>query len=128
MFDVLVVVMIIVFYNDNGWIGVKMGIDWLLMFGLDEMSRLKEIVLGVIFDLKGGGSYWFVDGFLDVYVKDFIEWLNLKCLIKVVVVCGNGMVGVFVLKILEVFGVEVILFDVDFDYMFLCYNFNLEDM
>ena len=43
-------------HNDNGWTGVKMGANRPLTFGPDEMKRLKEIVLGAKFDLKGGGA------------------------------------------------------------------------
>ncbi|MFL5316096.1 MAG: hypothetical protein ACJ8A0_13575 [Microvirga sp.] len=37
-------------HNDNGWTGVKMGVNRPLTFGPDEMTRLKDIVLG------GGGK------------------------------------------------------------------------
>jgi phosphomannomutase/phosphoglucomutase len=33
-------------HNENGWTGVKMGAQRPLTFGPDEMTRLKEIVLG----------------------------------------------------------------------------------
>ncbi len=36
-------------HNDNGWTGVKMGANRPLTFGPDEMTRLKEIVLGAKF-------------------------------------------------------------------------------
>src|SRR3712207_8838334 len=43
--------------------GVKMGANRPLTFGPDEMTRLKELVLGAKFDLAGGGSYHFVENF-----------------------------------------------------------------
>ena len=39
-------------HNENGWTGVKMGANRPLTFGPDEMTRLKEIVLGAKFDSR----------------------------------------------------------------------------
>ena len=44
--DVPCVAMVTASHNDNGWTGVKMGANRPLTFGPDEMTRLKEIVLG----------------------------------------------------------------------------------
>src|SRR4029078_12373754 len=44
--DVPCVAMVTASLNDNGWTGVKMGAKRPLTFGPDEMTRLKEIVLG----------------------------------------------------------------------------------
>ena len=44
--DVPCVAMVTASHNDNGWTGVKMGVNRPLTFGPDEMARLKEIVLG----------------------------------------------------------------------------------
>ena len=63
--DVPCVAMVTASHNDNGWTGVKMGANRPLTFGPDEMTRLKEIVLGAQFDLKGGGTYVFVENFPD---------------------------------------------------------------
>ena len=43
--DVPCVAMVTASHNDNGWTGVKMGVNRPLTFGPDEMTRLKEIVL-----------------------------------------------------------------------------------
>ena len=43
--DVPAVAMVTASHNDNGWTGVKMGVNRPLTFGPDEMSRLKDIVL-----------------------------------------------------------------------------------
>ena len=61
--DVPCVAMVTASHNDNGWTGVKMGANRPLTFGPDEMTRLKEIVLDARFELKGGGSYAFVENF-----------------------------------------------------------------
>ena len=51
--DVPCVAMVTASHNDNGWTGVKMGANRPLTFGPDEMTRLKEIVLGAKFEQQG---------------------------------------------------------------------------
>lgn len=126
--DVPAVAMITASHNDNGWTGVKMGIDRPLTFGPDEMGRLKEIVLEAAFDLKGGGSYRFVEDFPDVYIKDLTDRAKLKRPIKVVAACGNGTAGAFAPRVLEALGAEVIPLDAELDHTFPRYNPNPEDM
>lgn len=126
--DVPAVAMITASHNDNGWTGVKMGIDRPLTFGPDEMGRLKEIVLGAAFDLKGGGSYRFVENFPDVYIKDLTDRAKLKRPIKVVAACGNGTAGAFAPRVLEALGADVIPLDAELDHTFPRYNPNPEDM
>ncbi len=126
--DVPAVAMITASHNDNGWTGVKMGIDRPLTFGPDEMGRLKEIVLDAAYHLKGGGSYRFVDGFPEVYLKDLTDRPKLKRPIRVVAACGNGTAGAFAPKVLEALGAQVIPLDAELDHTFPRYNPNPEDM
>lgn len=126
--DVPAVAMITASHNDNGWTGVKMGIDRPLTFGPDEMSRLKDIVLEAKFDLKGGGSYHFVENFPETYIKDLTSRPKLKRPIKVVAACGNGTAGAFAPAVLEALGAEVIPLDTELDHTFPRYNPNPEDM
>lgn len=126
--DIFCVVMVMVLYNFNGWIGVKMGVVCLLIFGFGEMSWFKEIVLGGFGQYCVGGGYVCEQGVVECFIVDVVDGVDIKCFFKVVVVCGNGMVGVFVFYVLWVMGVEVIEMDCNFDYIFLCYNLNLEDM
>ncbi len=81
--DVPCVAMVTASHNDNGWTGVKMGANRPLTFGPDEMTRLKEIVLGAKFDLKGGGSYVFVENFPERYIADLTKRPKLKRKLKV---------------------------------------------
>src|ERR1035438_4133103 len=80
--DVPCVAMVTASHNDNGWTGVKMGANRPLTFGPDEMTRLKEIVLGARFDLAGGGSYQFVAHFPDRYIADLTNRPKFKRRLK----------------------------------------------
>src|ERR1700745_434692 len=126
--DVPCVAMVTASHNDNGWTGVKMGAARPLTFGPDEMGRLKDIVLGARFDLKGGGEYQFVEDFPARYIADLTRRPKLKRHLKAVVACGNGTAGAFAPKVLEAIGCEVVPLDCDLDYTFPKYNPNPEDM
>jgi phosphomannomutase / phosphoglucomutase len=126
--DVPCVAMVTASHNDNGWTGVKMGADRPLTFGPDEMSRLKEIVLGARFDLAGGGSYVFVENFPDRYIAALTDRPKLKRKLRIVCACGNGTAGAFAPQVLEQIGCEVIPLDCELDHTFPRYNPNPEDM
>src|SRR5690242_5781371 len=126
--DVPCVAMVTASHNDNGWTGVKMGAQRPLTFGPDEMSRLKEIVLAARFDLKGGGSYVFVENFPERYIADLTKRSKLKRRLKVVCACGNGTAGAFAPRVLEAIGCEVVPLDCELDHTFPKYNPNTEDM
>ena len=126
--DVPCVAMVTASHNDNGWTGVKMGADRPMTFGPDEMTRLKEIVLGARFDLRGGGSYVFVAGFPERYIADLTDRAKLARKLKVVCACGNGTAGAFAPRILEAIGCEVVPLDCELDHTFPRYNPNPEDM
>ncbi|MFL5049970.1 MAG: phosphomannomutase/phosphoglucomutase [Xanthobacteraceae bacterium] len=126
--DVPCVAMVTASHNDNGWTGVKMGAQRPLTFGPDEMTPLKEIVLAARFDLKGGGSYVFVENFPDRYMADLTKRPKLERRLKVVCACGNGTAGAFAPRILEAIGCEVVPLDCELDHTFPKYNPNTEDM
>ena len=126
--DLPCVAMVTASHNDNGWTGVKMGANRPLTFGPDEMTRLKDIVLGAKFDLKGGGAYRFVENFPARYVADLTNRPKLKRAIKVVAACGNGTAGAFAPQVLEAIGCEVVALDCALDHTFPRYNPNPEDM
>ncbi len=126
--DVPCVAMVTASHNDNGWTGVKMGAGRPLTFGPDEMTRLKDIVLGSRFDLAGGGSYVFVENFPARYIADLTNRPKLKRRLKVVAACGNGTAGAFAPKVLEAIGCEVVALDCELDHTFPRYNPNPEDL
>jgi phosphomannomutase/phosphoglucomutase len=126
--DVPCVAMVTASHNDNGWTGVKMGAHRPLTFGPDEMTRLKDIVLGARSQSRPGGGYEFVENFPARYIADLTNRPKLKRRLKVVCACGNGTAGAFAPRVLEAVGCEVIPLDCELDHTFPNYNPNTEDM
>jgi phosphomannomutase/phosphoglucomutase len=126
--DVPCVAMVTASHNDNGWTGVKMGVDRPMTFGPTEMSRLKDIVLGNLGKPRAGGGHHYVPDFPEVYMRDLTDRPKLKHPIKAVAACGNGTAGAFAPRILEALGVEVIPLDCELDHSFPKYNPNPEDL
>jgi len=126
--DIPGVAMVTASHNDNGWSGVKMGMDKPLTFGPDEMSTLKDITLNAKFDMRGGGSYTLVPDMAQRYIDNLLDRPKLKNKIKIVAACGNGTAGAFAEEILRGIGAEVIPMDCNLDYTFPRYNPNPEDM
>jgi phosphomannomutase/phosphoglucomutase len=83
--DVPCVAMVTASHNDNGWTGVKMGANRPLTFGPDEMTRLKEIVLGAEFKQQGRRLLSVHENFPARYIADLTKRPKLKRKLKVVV-------------------------------------------
>ncbi len=126
--DVPAVAMVTASHNDNGWTGVKMGAEAPLTFGLDEIGRLKEIVLDATFDPQPGGDLHIVPEFGERYIADLIEGRELKRAIRVVCACGNGTAAAFAPEALRRLGADVVELDCELDHSFPRYNPNPEDM
>lgn len=126
--DAPAVAMVTASHNDNGWTGVKMGAKRPVTFGPEEMTRLKEIVLGGDLKSMSGGSYEYIDNFAARYLDDLTKRPKFARKMKVVAACGNGTAGAFAPQMLERLGCEVIPLDVDPDFTFPRYNPNPEDM
>jgi len=120
------IAMVTASHNENGWTGIKMGIEKGLTHSPTEMSELKKIVLEKKFT-KGKGSYKEIKGFKDIYINNLTEH-KIKKKLKVVVSCGNGTAGVFAPKVLKEIGCEIIELDCNLDYNFPKYNPNPEDL
>jgi len=120
------VAMVTASHNENGWTGIKMGIEKGLTHSPDEMNELKEIVLKKKF-IKGKGSYKKIKEFKEVYINHLIK-NKIKKKLKVVVACGNGTAGIFAPKVLKEIGCEVVELDCNLDYNFPKYNPNPEDI
>ena len=115
-------------HNSNGCTGVKMGAERPLTFGPDEMSRLKEIVLGGHGKSRAGGGYVRHTGVAERYLADVAEGTKISRPLKVVAACGNGTAGAFAPQALRAMGVEVVELDCELDHSFPRYNPNPEDM
>ena len=121
------IAMVTASHNENGWTGVKMGIERGLTHDPEEMNELKEITLNKKF-LIGKGSSKNIKNFQKIYIKDLIEKNRLKKKIKAVVACGNGTAGVFAPEILRGIGCEVVELDCKLNFTFPKYNPNPEDL
>ncbi|MEM8973836.1 MAG: phosphomannomutase/phosphoglucomutase, partial [Pseudomonadota bacterium] len=126
--DVEGVAMVTASHNDNGWTGIKMGMNRPLTFGPDEMTALKSIVLEGRYETKVGGRYIYVADMADRYMAALTDRPKLKRKLKVVAACGNGTAGAFAPQVLEAVGCEVIPLDAELDHSFPRYNPNPEDM
>ena len=121
------IAMVTASHNENGWTGVKMGIEKGLTHAPEEMNELKEITLNKHF-LSGKGNSKDIKNFQKIYIQDLIKKNKLKKKIKAVVACGNGTAGIFAPEILRGIGCEVIELDCKLDFSFPKYNPNPEDL
>ena len=122
------VAMVTASHNDNGWTGIKMGIERPLTFAPEDMSALKEVVLEGRLALPGGGSYIFVPDMPERYMADLLRRPKLMRPLKVVVSCGNGTAGAFAPRVLAELGCTVLPLHCELDYTFPAHNPNPEDM
>jgi len=120
------VAMVTASHNENGWTGIKMGIEKGLTHSPSEIKELKKIVYEKRF-IKGKGSYKKIKGFKDIYINNLIK-NKIKNKIKTVVACGNGTAGIFAPTVLKTIGCEVIELDCNLDHNFPKYNPNPEDL
>ena len=127
--DVPGVAMVTASHNDNGWTGIKMGMNRPMTFGPDEMNQLRDIVLsGKFTSATTGGKYIFVPDMMDRYIASLTDRPKIKRKLKDVVACGNGTAGAFAPQVLEAIGCEVVRLDCELDHSFPRYNPNPEDM
>ncbi len=121
--------MITASHNENGWTGIKCGIEKSLTFGPEEVSSIKKIVdNNHNAKIENNGIYQFIRGVKDEYIKYLSSGVKIKKGIKVVVACGNGTTGVFAPELLKLLGCEVIELHCDLDFKFPHYNPNPEDL
>ena len=121
------VAMVTASHNENGWTGVKMGIQKGLTHAPEEMKELKDITINKKF-IAGKGNEKIIENFDKIYKKDLIDKNKIKKKIKAVVACGNGTAGIFAPDILRGIGCEVVELDCKLDWTFPKYNPNPEDL
>jgi phosphomannomutase/phosphoglucomutase len=123
--DIKGVAMVTASHNDNGWTGIKMGLDRPLTFGPDDIGELKEIVMSGASKTPGGGNYIFHPEIRDRYIEDLCDRPKLTRALKVVASCGNGTAGAFAPQVLEAAGCEVVPLNCDLDHSFPNHNPNV---
>tara|TARA_B100001996_G_scaffold357120_1_gene320868 strand:- start:3531 stop:4973 length:1443 start_codon:yes stop_codon:yes gene_type:complete len=121
------IAMVTASHNENGWTGVKMGIQKGLTHAPEEMKELKDITLKKNF-ATGKGIEKEIKNFKNVYIQELIKKNKLSKKIKAIVACGNGTAGIFAPEILKGIGCEVVELDCDLDFTFPKYNPNPEDL
>jgi phosphomannomutase/phosphoglucomutase len=126
--DCPAVAMVTASHNENGWTGVKMGVDRPLTFGPEEMGRLREIVLDGKFEMRAGGSLELVPDLREAYLADLTRGRQIGRKLKVVLACGNGTAGAFAPQVFRAIGCEVVEMDTELDHRFPRYNPNPEDL
>jgi phosphomannomutase / phosphoglucomutase len=122
------VAMVTASHNENGWTGVKMGLDRPVTLGPDDMTELKTIVLLDEGQRSGGGSFTNVENIFTQYRSELLKDGPIKRKLRVAAVCGNGTPGPFAPDVLRGLGCEVVEIDCDLDYTFPKYNPNPEDL
>ncbi len=121
--------MITASHNDNGWTGIKCGIEKSLTFGPDEMREIKELALSNDnYQANEEGNYKFINDLKDHYLHYLIKDFKLKNKLKIVAACGNGTAGAFAPEVLRSIGCDVIELHCDLDHSFPNYNPNPEDL
>ena len=121
--------MITASHNENGWTGIKCGIEKSLTFGPEEVSSIKKIVdNNHNAKMENNGVYQFIPGVKDEYIEYLSSGVKIKKGIKVVIACGNGTAGAFAPELLKLLGCEVIELHCDLDFKFPNYNPNPEDL
>lgn len=126
--DVPAVAMVTASHNENGWTGIKMGMERPFTLDPADMAELKNIVLMGGWTERSGGRLLDAQEVCGRYVADLTNGPPLTRRQRIVVACGNGTAGNFAPQVLEAMGCEVIPFDCDLDYTFPNYNPNPEDL
>ena len=123
------VAMVTASHNDNGWTGIKMGMERPLTFAPEDITALKDIVLTAAFPSHNeSGRYIFLPDLAGRYIADLLARPKLRRDLKVVVSCGNGTAGAFAPRVLAALGATVIPLNCDLDYTFPAHNPNPEDL
>ena len=116
-------------HNENGWTGIKCGIEKSLTFGPDDIKEIKTISENSHdYIPSNNGSYEFKEGIRDAYLKYLKGTQSVKRNLKIVIACGNGTAGVFAPDLIRSLGCEVIELHCNLDFKFPNYNPNPEDL
>jgi phosphomannomutase/phosphoglucomutase len=120
------VAMVTASHNPNGWTGVKMGLDYPVTHGPDEMAELREIALNGQGIEASGGTVEEVAGMRAAYLDDLVGTFRLTRPLRVICATGNGTAGDFAPELLARIGAEVIGLHTELNWDFPNYNPNPE--
>ena len=121
--------MITASHNENGWTGIKCGIEKSLTFGPTDIKSIKDIINeNQSPEIKMIGQYNFKNNIRDAYLDYLLGSTKINRKLKVVLACGNGTAGAFAPEVMSRLGCEVIELHCDLDFSFPNYNPNPEDM
>ena len=126
--EIPAVAMVTASHNENGWTGLKMGVNPPLTFGPDDMTELKSRVMQGDWTTRPGGGLVVVEDFNKRYQQQFAALGKLSRKLRVGVICGNGTAGAFAPQALRAIGCDVVEVDCTLDHSFPKYNPNPEDL
>ena len=124
------VAMVTASHNDNGWTGIKMGMQRPLTFSPEDMTALKEIVLecGLLTGARGRALHLRARHAGALHGRPLGAAEIAQAAMKVVVSCGNGTAGAFAPRVLAELGFTVIPLNCELDHTFPAHNPNPEDL
>jgi len=121
--------MITASHNENGWTGIKCGIEKSLTFGPTDIQSIKKIVNENLSpEIKMIGKYNFKNDIKEHYLNYLLGSTKINKKLKVVLACGNGTAGAFAPEVMSRLGCKVIELHCNLDFSFPNYNPNPEDM
>ncbi len=122
------VAMVTASHNENGWTGIKMGLQFPLTFSPDNMSALKDIVMNADFDCDDSGKYILLKDLAQHYKQDITQAKQNDYNIKAVIACGNGTPAIIAPDILHYVCTDSVERHCELNYHFPHYNPNPEDL
>ena len=120
--------MITASHNPNGWTGIKMGFEIPFTHSPKEIKQLMQIVTENQVKASSTGTYKTYVGIDEDYLNHLCQNFRLKQPLKVVCATGNGTASLFVPRLLQRVGAEVIPLHAKLDWRFPNYNPNPESL
>jgi len=109
-------VMVTASHNPVGWSGFKFALGYSQTLGPKEMQELYDLTVSEEF-ATGSGDLREED-FLDAYIADVVERVDIARTVRVVINTGNGTPGPIATKALDAAGCEVVGLHTELDWDF----------
>src|SRR5947209_2062568 len=107
-------------YDARWFLGKEINLMGVQALGLGLGTMIRVLNAGC--DVRGGGSYVFVEHFPSRYIADLTKRTKLNRRLKVVCAWGNGTAGAFAPRVLESVGYDVVPLDCELHHTFPKYN------